>query len=68
MSAFFRSDDPVRDFHRYDAYMEGLRKDLPRCDHCHKPIEEERYVVFDDFRVCPDCPEKHYTRDNEAYM
>jgi predicted RNA-binding Zn-ribbon protein involved in translation (DUF1610 family) len=48
--------------------MESQRKELPRCDHCNRPIEDERYVNFDGFRVCPNCLEAHYTVDNEAYF
>ena len=64
----FRTDDPGRDFDRWDAWKESLRKELPRCDHCHREIEDERYVEFDGFKVCSECLEKHYTRDNEAYL
>lgn len=64
----FRSDDPGADFDRWDAYMESQRRELPRCDHCNRPIEDERYVNFDGFRVCPHCLESHYTVDNEAYI
>ena len=66
--SIFRTDDPVADFHRYDAWKVSLRKELPRCDKCRREIEDERYVEFDGFKVCSECLEKHYTRDNEAYF
>ena len=66
--SIFRSDDPGRDFDRWDEWREGLRKELPRCDKCHREIEDERYVEFDGFKVCGECLEKHYTKDNEAYL
>ena len=65
--SIFRSDDPGRDFDRWDDWKESFRKELPRCDKCHREIEDERYVEFDGFKVCGECLEKHYTRDNEAY-
>lgn len=48
--------------------MESLRKPLPRCSKCRREIEDERYVEIDDFKICPECLENHYTRDNEAYF
>lgn len=61
------TDNPGTDFDRWDAWKESLRKPLPKCSRCRRPIEDERYVEIDNYKICPACLEKHFTRDNEAY-
>lgn len=60
----FRSDDPGRDFDRWDAYQNSLSEELPECDHCHKKIREDYYDI-DGYLICPDCLERHFKRTIE---
>ena len=46
--AFYRTDDPLYDFDRYDAEQESRLEELPICECCGKPIQQERAVYYND--------------------
>jgi len=59
----FRTDDPTRDFERYDAWQAEELKKRPVCEHCGEPITDDHYYNLFDCRVCPDCL-KEYCNEN----
>ena len=64
----FRSDDPHRDFDRWDAYQDSLREMLPLCEHCGCYIEDEHCYVVDDEILCEDCMKERYRRRTEEFI
>ena len=51
------TDNPHRDFYRYDAEMEDRLKNLPVCAYCNEPIQQESAVCVDDDWICDRCLE-----------
>ena len=49
------TDDPIRDFERYEAEQEEKLEKLPVCDDCGEPIQDEYYYDINGFIICPDC-------------
>ena len=62
----FRSDDPVRDFHRWDREQQEWENSLPRCDSCRETVDD--YVFDIDGEIlCIQCMIEKYRRDAEDY-
>ena len=59
---FFYSDDPLRDFDRWDAEQQERLKELPICEDCGEPITSESAFYIDASWICEDCIEE-YRRD-----
>ena len=66
--SIFRSDDPNRDFDRWDAEREERLKELPECVICREPIQDEFYYELDGANICPACLEENFRKENEAYF
>ena len=52
---FFRSDDPVADFNRWDAEQEEKLERLPKCTECGEHIQQERAVCINGDWYCDKC-------------
>ena len=61
------TDDPVRDYDRYDAYMAQLEAKLPHCDRCGCPIRETYFLINGEI-LCEDCMHDEYARSSEDYL
>lgn len=62
---FCRTDDPVADFDRYDAWCQKELDKLPKCADCEDPIQDDHYYVINDKPICPDCLESGYRKEND---
>ena len=51
----YYTDDPLRDFERYDSEREKVLENLPRCSCCNQPIQQEKAVYYNDQWCCKDC-------------
>jgi recombinational DNA repair protein (RecF pathway) len=49
------TDDPVKDALRRDREEQAWLDRLPRCAHCHQPIQDENYFEIEEVNVCSDC-------------
>lgn len=49
------SDDPVRDFLRYDSDQEDRLQELPQCWNCGEPIRQEEAICVDGKWICDRC-------------
>lgn len=58
----YPTDDPGRDFDRWDAYMTKLEDELPTCDHCGGKIRDDRYCDMDGYKVCLECLERDFMK------
>lgn len=68
--SFFYSDDPGRDFDRWDAEQERQRARLPVCEgkKCGKRIDEDDYYDIDGEILCEECMKRKYSRSTEDYV
>lgn len=57
------TDDPVRDYERYDAEQAQRLAKLPKCSCCGEPIEQEMALELDGEFICDSCIE-----DNKVYI
>lgn len=63
----YRSDDPIRDFERYDAEQEAELEKRPVCEYCGEHIQGERALYINGEFLCTDCIGEHMI-DVEDYM
>lgn len=68
MAYISRSDDPIKDFERYDTEQARQLEKLPRCADCDEPIQDEHFYLINDECICPDCLESNYRKDTEAFI
>ena len=69
----FYSNDPHRDFDRWDREKEEALDMLPKCEHCGEPIQDEDLFDFQDgYLVCEECVseyiEEKYKRKTVNYV
>lgn len=64
----FYSDDPARDFDRWDMEQERRRARLPVCDRCLKSINDETFFDFEGYVLCEKCMHDVYGRSTEDYL
>lgn len=60
----FYSDDPAKDFDRWDQEKERQLARLPVCEDkkCGKRIDEDDYYDIDGEILCEDCMKRRYRR------
>lgn len=58
-----RTDNPIRDFLRWDAEREEELKKLPRCSHCAEHIQDDYAFVVNDEWICEDCMRDYYRKE-----
>ena len=65
---FFYSDDPHKDFDRWDAECERRRALLPVCSECGEPVTSEFYYLFDGgLLICEDCLNENHCYSTADY-
>lgn len=64
----FYSDDPERDFDRWDAYQAQQEARLPKCEKCGKPINDDIYFEIDEEILCEKCMHDEYARSTEDWL
>lgn len=67
MSRFY-TDDPVRDFDRYDAEQARLEARLPVCDKCGERIHDDYYFEIDGEILCEACMIERYRKSVQDYI
>lgn len=66
--SFYRTDNPVADFHRHDAEQQERLKELPECSDCGEPIQDDFYYEFDCYFYCADCVSDNHRKRVEDYV
>lgn len=61
------TDDPVADFHRYDAAQERKLQRYPKCAHCDEHITD-RYYDIEGVIICKDCLDSDFGHDVDDYI
>lgn len=64
----YRTDDPLADFHRWDAEQQRELNKLPKCAYCDEPIQEDYCYEINDEPICNACVEAHHRKRTEDYM
>lgn len=64
----YYSDDPVRDYDRYDAEQEKKLEDLPQCSECDKYICDDYCYEFDGEIICEDCLHDNHRKDTDSLI
>lgn len=64
----YLSDDPLRDFDRYDREMAKEYQRLPFCDECGERIEDDFLYDIDGTLICEKCIEDKYRKQTSDYM
>lgn len=54
----YRTDDPLKDFDRYDAEQERRIEKLPRCSQCDSPIQDDYAYYINGEWICDECLEQ----------
>lgn len=65
---YFRTDDPLRDFDRYDALMAAREAQLPQCERCGEPVDDDIYFEIDNEILCEKCMHDMYARNTEDWI
>lgn len=55
--SYFRNGDPLDDFARLDREQARWLEQLPVCDVCGEPIQDDHYYQICGENICPDCLE-----------
>lgn len=55
----YRSDDPLRDFDRWDFDEERWLASRPKCAECGEPITTDTAYRFEGELICEDCMHEH---------
>ena len=67
----FYSDDPVRDFDRYDMAMAQREAKLPECENrgcTHRKIRGEIFFDIEGEILCESCMRERYERRVEDWL
>ena len=59
----YYTDDPERDYDRYDRDQTEWLNSLPVCEHCGEPIQEDEWYEIDGAEIHEDCL-RDYCREN----
>ena len=63
-----RGDDPIADFHRWDADQQKYLDSLPLCENCEEPIQDEKCYEIGGEVLCEDCMKDRYERWTEDFV
>lgn len=56
----WRTDDPERDFDRWDQEQAEWLASRPVCSNCGRPIQDDHYYLIGDEPICPHCLENEF--------
>lgn len=59
----YRSDDPNADFDRWDADRERRLAELPECDYCGDPIQDDFYYEINGDIICRGCLDRNFRKE-----
>lgn len=63
----FITDDPHRDFDRWDAEQHAQLERLPQCDRCEEYIQDDYYEIHGE-RLCKECMDDIYKVSLDDYL
>lgn len=57
------TDNPIADFDQWDAEQAKRLAELPKCDICDNPIQDDHYYLINGDNVCPECLENEFRKE-----
>ena len=63
--SYFRTGDPHDDFDRLDREQAAQEAELPKCDICDHPIQDDHYYEINGDHICPGCLNDHFRKEIE---
>lgn len=57
------TDDPLMDFARHDREQAKRLKQLPECDYCNDPIEDDFYYEINGDVICEYCLDRFFRKE-----
>ena len=64
----YLTDDPLRDFDRWEAEQRREEERLPKCDFCGEPINNDFLYDLDGSLACEECLVQNFRKRTEDYM
>jgi SLT domain-containing protein len=64
---FYRTDNPVADFTRYDAEQQKELEKCPKCSECSEYIQDEHYYEINDEVVCEECLNQNFRKNTDDF-
>ena len=64
----YYTDDPIRDFERWDRERERRLEFLPVCVDCGHHIQADYFYEINGEPICPACMESGYRKEMEDYI
>lgn len=64
----FLTDNPLRDFDRYDMAMARREARLPVCEKCGERINDDEFFDVHGDIYCEECMKEEFGRSTEDYL
>lgn len=64
----FFTDDPVKDYDRYQEEQGKQLQKLPKCSCCKTHIQDEHLYEINDEVVCEECLNQNFRKNVEDYI
>ena len=64
----FYTDDPIADFHRYDAEKQAELDKRPTCHECGEKIQEDFCYEINGECICERCLNKNHRKHTEDFI
>lgn len=61
--SYFRKGDPDDDFNRLDREQAKHEAQLPKCDICDQPIQDDYFYLINGDNVCSECLNDHFRKE-----
>ena len=68
MREMFYTDDPVKDYDRYDEEQTTQLQKLPVCSYCDEPIQDDYLYEFNDELICESCINEIFRKPVDDYV
>lgn len=65
--SMFRTGDPLYDFEMHDAEQERQLSELPVCEYCEQPIQDEHLWDIEGTLYHEKCAELQFRKDTDNY-
>jgi hypothetical protein len=66
--SYFRTGDPLSDFHRLDQEEVDYLERLPNCEKCGCTIDDDHYFEVEGEILCEACMIERYRRNTEDFV
>lgn len=68
MTEMFVTDDPHKDFDRYDAEQTEVLEKRPVCSYCDEYIQDDYLYEINDEVICEECCNQNFRKNVEDYI